>query len=66
MFRIKETNNITGYSQFIKKMVHTCRGWHAESKTWKTEKAAKAWITRRMNELKGTENENHWTYEIVK
>lgn len=66
MFRIKETNTKTGYTAFIKKMVHTSRGWFEESKTWKTEKAAKTWITKRMNELAGTSNENTWKFEIVK
>lgn len=66
MFKIKETNNNTGRTSYIKKSVHTTRGWFTESKTWKTEKAAKAWITRRENELKGTINEGKWSYEIVK
>ena len=49
---------------YIPKMVHDARGWHKEAKTWKTESAAKAWVTRRMNEL--GENACKFTFEIKK
>lgn len=66
MFRVKETNIKTNKSEFVKKMVHTSRGWFIESKTWNTEKGAKIWIAKRKNELLGTPNESTWIFEIVK
>ena len=34
-------------------------------KKFKTIKAAKAWITRRENELVGTINESTWSFEVI-
>lgn len=64
-FAIKETVNATGYTDYIPKMVNTARGWKVEAKSWKTEAAAKAWISRRMKELAEHGNENKFSYEIV-
>lgn len=65
-YTIKETVNATGYVSYISVAKHTSRGWTKESKKFKTEKAAKSWITRREKELAGTCMENTWSYEIVK
>lgn len=65
-FEIKETNLVTGYSRHIVVAKHTSRGWTTVAKQFKTEAAAKSWITRRNKELAGGKNANTWSFEIVK
>lgn len=64
-FTINERNNNTGRVRDITEIKRTSRGTFLESKKFKTERAAKSWITKRFNELVGTENENTWSFEIV-
>ena len=59
-FNIRETNP-QGYTETVKRLVRTSRGWSAESKIWKTEAAAKAWISRREKQV----NNTGWSWEIV-
>lgn len=65
MFKVKETNLVTKETYMVKRVKHTSRGWVCVNKEFKTESAAKAWITRRMKELAGTSNEGVFAYEVV-
>lgn len=64
-FTITEKNNNTGRITSVSALKRTSRGTFIESKKFKTERAAKTWITKRVNELAGTANENTWSYQIV-
>ena len=64
-FTITEKNNNTGRSRDISVVKRTSRGTFFESKKFKTERAAKTWITKRVNELAGTANENTWSFQII-
>lgn len=47
----------------VSHLVNTARyGWTRETKTWKTESAAKAWVTRRIKQI--GEKACDYTFEI--
>ena len=64
-FTISMRNNNTGRISDVNVVKKTSRGTFLESKKFKTIKAAKAWITRRENELVGTINESTWSFEVI-